>query len=72
MAQNQSHRALPKFEEANRHAPNWGRLHLKWGEALLYAGKADEAKKQFTRAAQLDLTIAEMTELLRHGVSPAA
>ena len=28
-------------------APNWGRLHLKWGEALVYAGKRDEAHDLF-------------------------
>jgi tetratricopeptide (TPR) repeat protein len=66
MAKNQSHLALPKFAAANQYAPNWGRLHLKWGEALVYAGKKDEARKQFTRAAQLDLTPAEKAELARH------
>jgi tetratricopeptide (TPR) repeat protein len=65
MAKNQSHLALAKFEEANKYAPNWGRLHLKWGEALVYAGKPAEAKAQFARAAQLDLTPADKTELAR-------
>jgi hypothetical protein len=37
--------ALVKVEEANKYAPNWGRLHLKWGEALGFAGKKDEAQK---------------------------
>jgi tetratricopeptide (TPR) repeat protein len=63
MAKNQSHLALAKFTEAEKYAPNWGRLHLKWGEALAYAGRRDEAKKQFARAAQLDLTGAEKAEL---------
>jgi Flp pilus assembly protein TadD len=63
MAKNQSHLALAKFAEANKYAPNWGRLHLKWGEALVYAGKRDEAKGQFARAAQLDLTSSEKAEL---------
>jgi tetratricopeptide (TPR) repeat protein len=54
--------ALAKFEEADKYAPNWGRLHLKWGEALGYAG---EARKQFARAAQLDLTAADKAELAR-------
>ena len=66
MAKNQSHLALAKFAEADKYAPNWGRLHLKWGEALSYAGKKDEAKKQFARAAQLDLTAADKVELGRH------
>ena len=69
MAKNQSHLALAKFAEAEKYAPNWGRLHLKWGEALVYAGKKDEAQKQFARAAALDLTPAEKSELARmaHG-----
>jgi tetratricopeptide (TPR) repeat protein len=68
MAKNQSHLALAKFVEAEKYAPNWGRLHLKWGEALAYTGKAGEAKKQFDRAAQLDLPPREKSELTR--VSP--
>ena len=69
MKKNQSHLALAKFEEANKFAPNWGRLHLKWGEALWYAGKKDEAAKEFTKAASLDLTAAEKSELasMNHG-----
>jgi predicted negative regulator of RcsB-dependent stress response len=66
MAKNRSHRALAKFVEAEKYAPNWGRLHLKWGEALVYAGKKAEAKKQFTRAARLDLTPSEQSELAHH------
>jgi Tfp pilus assembly protein PilF len=63
MARNQSHLALAKFAEAGKYAPNWGRLHLKWGEALAYAGKPADAKAQFTRAATLDLTPQEKSEL---------
>jgi tetratricopeptide (TPR) repeat protein len=63
MAKNQSHLALEKFAEAEKYAPNWGRLHLKWGEALAYAGKPAEAKAQFARAAALDLTPSEKSEL---------
>ena len=66
MAKNQSHLALAKFKEANKYAPNWGRLHLKWGHALAYAGKREEARAQFARAAQLDLTPSEKLELVRH------
>ena len=58
--------ALAKFAEAEKFAPNWGRLHLKWGEALAYAGKKDEAKAQFACAAALDLTPSEKAELARH------
>ena len=65
MAKNQSHRALAKFAEAEKYAPNWGRLHLKWGEALVYSGKPTDAKAQFARAAQLDLTPSEKAELAR-------
>jgi tetratricopeptide (TPR) repeat protein len=70
MAKNQSHLALAKFAEAETYAPNWGRLHLKWGEALHFAGKTDEAQEQFARAAALDLTPSEQTELSRFSVHP--
>jgi hypothetical protein len=63
MAKNQSHLALAKFAEAEKYAPNWGRLHLKWGEALWYAGKKDDAKAQFARAALLNLSAADRHEL---------
>jgi len=66
MAKNQSHLALAEFAEAEKHAPNWGRLHLKWGEALVYAGKRHEAMAHFARAAQIDLTPSEKSELARH------
>jgi tetratricopeptide (TPR) repeat protein len=65
MAKNQSHRALAKFVQAEKYAPNWGRLHLKWAEALFYSGKRDEARAQFARAAALDLTSFEKSELAR-------
>jgi hypothetical protein len=38
-------------------------MHLKWGEALFYAGQKDEATKQFAIAATLDLTPSEKSEL---------
>jgi len=59
MKKNRSDLALGKFTEADKYAPNWGKLHLKWGEALVYAGKKDEAQKQFAIAAGLDLVQAE-------------
>lgn len=34
-------------------------------EALYYAGKKDEAQKQFAHAAQLDLTSSEKADLAR-------
>jgi tetratricopeptide (TPR) repeat protein len=55
--------AAAKFAEAEKYAPNWGRLHLKWGEALASAGKKDEAQKQFALAARLDLSAADKAEL---------
>ena len=68
MAKNQSHLALEKFAEAEKYAPNWGRLHLKWGEALAFSGKPADAKAQFARAATLDLTPSEKSELAKAGV----
>jgi tetratricopeptide (TPR) repeat protein len=65
MAKNRSDLALAKFEEADKYAPNWGRLHLKWGEALWYAGKTDDAQKQFAVASKLDLSAPEKTEFAR-------
>jgi len=63
MLKNRSDQALAKFEEAAKYAPNWGRLHLKWGEALIYAGKPDEAKQQFAIASGLDLSSADRAQL---------
>jgi tetratricopeptide (TPR) repeat protein len=65
MAKKEPDAALAKFEGANKYAPNWGRLHLKWGEALFYAGKKDDARKEFGKAATLDMTTAEKAELGR-------
>ena len=62
-AQKHTDDALAKFEEAEKYAPNWGRLHLKWGEALAAAGNPEEAKAQLARAARLDLTQTEKSEL---------
>ena len=65
MAKNQSHLALAKVQQAALYAPNWGRLHLKWGEALLWSGDKDAAKRQFAIAAGLDMTSSEKFELAR-------
>ena len=69
IAQNRSDLAIPKFEEAARYAPNWGRLHMKWGEALLWSGDKDDARKQFVLAAGLFLTPVERAQLagVSHG-----
>jgi Flp pilus assembly protein TadD len=66
-AKNRSDLALAKFEEANKYAPNWGRLHLKWGEALLWSGDKSGAQKQFATAARLDMTASEKSELTSMG-----
>jgi Flp pilus assembly protein TadD len=69
IAKNRSDLALAKFEEANKYAPHWGRLQLKWGEALLWSGNKDGAKKQFATASALDMTQKERVELAKvaHG-----
>ena len=70
IAKNRSDLALAKFEEANKYAPNWGRLHLKWGEALLWSGdKAGAARSNsLSRAASIS-RLSEKAELVkaRHG-----
>jgi hypothetical protein len=37
--------------------------HLKWGEARWWSGNKDEARKQFARAASLDLSPADRRAL---------
>jgi Tfp pilus assembly protein PilF len=53
-AQNRPDLAFAEFEEAAKYTPNWGRLHQKWGEALSYLHRKDEAAKQFALARSLD------------------
>jgi len=65
IAKNRSDLALAKFAESTKYAPEWGRLHLKWGEALLWFGRRDDAQKQFALARGLDLTTSEKSELAR-------
>ncbi len=65
MAKNQSHLALAKFAEAEKYAPNWGRLHLKWGEALAYAGKKNEARAQYRKASTLYMSTRDEVELAK-------
>jgi Flp pilus assembly protein TadD len=57
--------ALAKFEEADKCAPNWGRLHLEWGNALGYVGRKDEARAQYRIASTLDLSEADKAALAR-------
>jgi tetratricopeptide (TPR) repeat protein len=61
--ENRSDFALTKFEETAKYAPNWGRLHLQWGKALLYVGKPEDAKKQFGIARGLDLSPTQRSDL---------
>ena len=65
MLKNRSDLALERFEDANKYAPNWGRLHMKWGEALGYVGRRDEARAQYRIASTLDLSVADKAELAR-------
>jgi hypothetical protein len=62
---NRSDLALAKFADANKYAPHWGRLHLKWGEALRWSGDKAGAQKQFAIASRLDLSEGEASELGR-------
>ena len=55
--------ASEKFAEAAKLAPNWGRNHLKAGEALARLGRAEAAQKELRTASGLDLTPAERAEL---------
>ena len=63
--------AVAKFKQADKHAPRWGRNHLRWGEALAKLGEADEAKAQFAAAAGMDLSVADRAELGRLMGGPA-
>jgi len=65
MLKNRSDLALAKFEKANEYAPRWGRLHLKWGEALLYLDRKDQARAQFQSTIAMDLSAADRTALNR-------
>lgn len=55
--------AATKFTEADRLRPRWGRLHLKWGEALARLGEPAEARAQFAAAATMDLSPADRAAL---------
>jgi len=62
---NRADLALAKFAEADKYAPKWGRLHLRWGEALLWSGDKAGAEKQFAIAHRLGLAPSEQSELNR-------
>jgi hypothetical protein len=57
--------APAKFVDADGYAPNWGRLHMKWGEALGYVGRKDEARARYQIASSPDLSVADKAELTR-------
>jgi len=38
---------------------------MKWGEALSYAGRKDDARAQFSAASRLDLSKTEKSQLAR-------
>lgn len=65
IVENRSDLALAKFDEASRYAPNWGRLHLKWGEALWWSGDKRAAKEQFVIASNLEMSAADQKVLAR-------
>ena len=44
------------FAEAGKDAPRWGGNHLRWGEALMLAGRYAEATAQYQTANGLDLS----------------
>jgi tetratricopeptide (TPR) repeat protein len=55
--------ASKKFGEAAKLAPNWGRNHMKAGEALAKLGQTEAARAQLRTASSLDQTLAERAEL---------
>ena len=55
--------AVREFSRAAKAYPWWGRVQLKWGEALAKLGKADEARAKWRAAAAMELTAAERTRL---------
>jgi len=59
--------AVARFSAAEEFAPRWGRLHVKWGEALLKLERREGAQKQRAIAATLDLSAAERAELMTQG-----
>ena len=61
MAKNQSHLALPKFAEAEKYAPSWGRLRTSNGaKALELCGQARRVPtRSIQKASTGDLTAAD-------------
>lgn len=66
MAMNRSDLALAKFEEADKYTHNWGHLHLKWGDALWYAGDHSGAYVQYRAAGASELSAADKIVLAAH------
>jgi tetratricopeptide (TPR) repeat protein len=65
LARRDAKAAARLFARAAQFAPRWGRLHLKWGQALAAQGKSDEARAKWRAAASMDLTAGERAELQR-------
>ncbi len=59
--------AIEKFKLSSQKGPHFADPLEGWGETLVYAGKKDEAKMHFARAATLDLTLSEKAELANQG-----
>ena len=55
--------AAAKFAQAQPLAPRWGRLHLKWGEALARLGRAEAARAKWRAAAGMDLSAVDRAAL---------
>lgn len=55
----QARQAVKKYAEAVGYAPNWGALHLHWGETLDRLGDRAMAIEQFRRAEGLALSDAD-------------
>jgi len=57
--------AIAKFGVAHEKGPHFADPLEMWGEALMYVGRRDEAKEQFSLASHLDLNAADAAALAR-------
>ena len=53
------------YRQAALYAPSWGHLYISWADALVRAGKNDEAATKLRSAYSMDLSPAEETEFKR-------
>jgi predicted Zn-dependent protease len=56
---------LDLYHQAAECAPSWGHLYISWADALVQAGKNDEAAAKLQSADSMDLSPAEEAELKR-------